>query len=39
MSRKKISEMNTQELADLYLKKASWEKAEEVGIEILAREI
>lgn len=37
MSRKKISEMNTQELADLYLKKASWEKAEEVCIEILAR--
>lgn len=37
MSRKKIREMNTQELADLYLKKASWEQAEEVGIEILAR--
>lgn len=37
MSKKKISEMNTQELADLYLKKVSWEQAEEVCIEILAR--
>ena len=37
MARKKTVDMTVQELADLYLKKTSWDKAEGVGVEILAR--
>lgn len=37
MSRKKISEMTPIERVDRVMKGASWEDAENVGIEILAR--
>lgn len=37
MARKKYSEMTTIELADRLLKGRTWEEAEEVGVEILAR--
>ena len=37
MARKKYSEMTIVELADRLLKGRTWEEAEEVGVEILAR--